>query len=78
MSELEIGVLASVCEACLESGDVSILRAMGLKPSATIKLCRQGEPCVVEILPAGPCEHGCVTRLGLARDLARRVMVVPV
>lgn len=73
--------MARVCEHCLDEKDASMLRAMGLKPNSMVRVCRAGEPCIVEVLTprgGGPCGCDCSTRLGLAKDLAQRVMVVPV
>lgn len=54
-----------------ETEDSSVLRAMGLRPDASIQMCRLGEPCIVAL--SGACGGGC--RIGLARDIASRVMV---
>lgn len=51
--------------------DCSMLRAMGLRPDASIQLCRLGEPCIVSLM--GACGGGC--RIGLAKDIASRVMI---
>ncbi len=53
--------------------EARMLRAMGLRPNASITLCRLGEPCIVAL--SGACGGGC--RIGLARDIAARVMVTP-
>ena len=47
--------------------DCAMLRAMGLRPEASIKMCRLGEPCIISL--SGAC------RIGLAKDIASRVMV---
>jgi len=51
--------------------DCSMLRAMGLRPDASIQICRLGEPCIVALM--GACGGGC--RIGLAKDIASCVMV---
>lgn len=80
---LRPGQVGSVCETCLDPADAAMLRAMGLRPNATIRVCRLGEPSIVEVLPsvAGSgtlCERpgGCCCRIGLSRFIASRVMVV--
>lgn len=78
---LGTGRIARVCEHCLNESDAAMLRAMGMKPGASVRVCRTGEPCIVEVLApsgGGPCGCDCSTRIGLAKDLATRVMVVPV
>lgn len=59
-----------------------MLRAMGLRPDATIRICRLGEPTIVEVLPGRPgagdlCNRpgGCRCRIGLSRMIAVRVKV---
>jgi Fe2+ transport system protein FeoA len=54
-----------------ESDDCSVLRAMGLRPDASIQMCRLGEPCIISL--TGACGGGC--RIGLAKGIASRVMV---
>jgi len=51
--------------------EVRMLRAMGLRPNASVTMCRLGEPCIVSL--SGACGGGC--RIGLAKEIADRVMV---
>jgi Fe2+ transport system protein FeoA len=53
------------------SDDAKMLSAMGLRPDASVTMCRKGEPCIVSLM--GACGGGC--RIGLARDIAEKVMV---
>ncbi len=53
------------------SEEVKMLRAMGLRPNASVTMCRLGEPCIVSL--SGACGGGC--RIGLAKEIAGRVMV---
>ncbi len=76
LGELSPGQMAVVCEHCLGPRDASMLRAMGMRPGASVRVCRQGEPCIVEVMPPGPCGCDCRTRIGLAAELARRIRVV--
>lgn len=55
------------------TSEVKMLRAMGLRPSASVTMCRFGEPCIVSL--SGACGGGC--RIGLAKEIAGRVMVDP-
>lgn len=73
LTQLARGRKARVSETNLEPDDLSMLRAMGLKPNATIEVCRMGQPCIVAL--EGICGGGC--RIGLSREIAARVMVQP-
>lgn len=81
LARLALGQTGVVCEHRLDPADAALLRAMGLRPNARVRVCRRGEPCIVEILPAAPGEGDgcdlpdCRCRIGLARPLAERVMV---
>lgn len=73
LAQLKRGQTARVESASLERDDADLIRAMGLRPSATVRMCRLGQPCIVEV-----CDStGPFCRIGLARDLASRVMVCP-
>jgi hypothetical protein len=78
LTALRPGQIAYVRHTNLEAGDAELLRAMGLRMSARIRLCRLGEPCIVEVFSGGEsCNRkgGCVCRIGLARPLADQVLV---
>ncbi|GMV24924.1 MAG: hypothetical protein AMXMBFR58_09550 [Phycisphaerae bacterium] len=69
-----------MCHHNLENGDAELLRAMGLRPKARVRVCKRGEPLIVEVLSG--CGHGgrgaedgCSCRIGLAGSLARKVMI---
>ena len=57
--------------------DGPVLRAMGLRPAARVRVCRVGEPTIVEVVGGvgETCRCGC--RIGLCRELAAKVMVRP-
>lgn len=73
LTQLTRGCRGRISEANLDADDRAVLRAMGLKPSASIEVCRAGQPCIVAL--SGICGGGC--RIGLSKDLASRVMVDP-
>jgi Fe2+ transport system protein FeoA len=81
LTDLRAGQAGSVCEHCMDAADATLLRAMGLRPNARVRVCRTGEPTIVEVFPsrAGDgalCEKAdCRCRLGLAWVLASRVKV---
>jgi hypothetical protein len=48
--------------------DCALLKAIGLTDRCLLRVCKAGEPCIVEVK---------ATRIGLSRTLARGVFVVP-
>jgi len=75
LAELRPGQTGVVHDLESNEADAAVLRAMGLRGNARVRLCRAGEPCIVSILSgsAEQCSEGC--RIGLARPLALRVLV---
>ncbi|MBK9188346.1 MAG: ferrous iron transport protein A [Phycisphaerales bacterium] len=83
LTTLRAGDVGTICETCLDPADAAMLRAMGLRPNATIRICRLGEPTIVEVSPSRPgsgdkCSRpgGCSCRIGLSRMIAQRVKVL--
>lgn len=73
LTQLPRGGRGTVNPDNLDAADFATLRAMGLRPNATVEVCRLGQHCIVAL--TGACGGGC--RIGIARDLADRVMVEP-
>jgi len=48
--------------------DCALLKALGLTDRCLLRVCKAGEPCIVEVK---------ATRIGLSRTFARGVFVVP-
>jgi Fe2+ transport system protein FeoA len=44
------------------------LRALGLTDRCLLRVCKAGEPCIVQVRQ---------TRIGLSRELARGIFVIP-
>lgn len=73
LTSLEAGQIGMVTRTMLSDQDASLLRAMGMRPGARIRLCQAGEPWIVEVRrPGGAC-----SRIGLARAIAQGVHVGP-
>jgi Fe2+ transport system protein FeoA len=75
LSQLHVGARCTVCphtDDC--ASDVETLRAMGLRVNATVRVCRCGDPFIVDVRHAAG--GGC--RIGLSRRLAQRLMVSPI
>lgn len=75
LTQLKPGQTTRIRHANLDAEDAALLRAMGLRPSAFVRMCRAGEPCIVEVFAGGATS--CACRIGLARPLADRVMCEP-
>jgi Fe2+ transport system protein FeoA len=69
LSQLRAGCHATLACRLMEAQDGEMLAAMGLTDRCRLRVCRAGEPCIVQV--AG-------FRLGLAAALARRILVVPI
>lgn len=76
LSKLKPGQTAIVRGGTLDASDAAYLRAMGVRPAALVRVCRLGHPCIIEVLSGGRecCGMGSC-RIGLAKELAQRVMV---
>lgn len=78
LCSLAVGDVAVIVDKHLADDDRALLRAMGLERSATLRVCRVGEPCIVAVTTAGAqggrLDAGCC-RIGLARPLAERIIV---
>ncbi|MBL0926296.1 MAG: ferrous iron transport protein A [Phycisphaerales bacterium] len=74
LTQLQPGQEGVIRGASLGEDETAMLRAMGLRLNARVKMCRLGEPCIVHLVAGGGC--GC--RIGLARPLADKVRVGPI
>jgi uncharacterized iron-regulated membrane protein len=68
LADLPIGCTARLRDTHLDGESRSQLRALGLTDGSVLRVCKQGEPCVVQVR---------TTRIGLSSGIARRVFVVP-
>jgi len=68
LSELAVGAVARFHESRLDPEDYHLLQTLGLTKSTRIRLCKGGEPCIVQVR---------ATRIGLSRSVAGRIFVVP-
>lgn len=71
LTQLRHGETGRVLTNQLDPKDAALLRAMGLRANAEVKLCRPGQPCIVSVVGL----HGACCRIGLAAPLAARVVV---
>ena len=68
LTELAAGAEAQLHAAQLGDDDFALLEALGMTPSCRFRVCKAGDPWIVQIRE---------TRIGLAASVARRLLVVP-
>jgi Fe2+ transport system protein FeoA len=71
LTQMRSGETGRVLTNQLDPKDAALLRAMGLRANAEVRLCRPGQPCIVSVVGV----HGACCRIGLAAPLASRVVV---
>lgn len=69
LTKLAVGRRAHVHQADLDAATARFLRAIGLTSTAELRLCKKGEPCIIQVRS---------TRIGLSKMVARKISVVPV
>jgi len=60
------GECGRIVSSRLGENDGELLRAMGMSEHCRLRVCRSGEPCIVQIDS---------TRLGLSREMTRLILV---
>jgi Fe2+ transport system protein FeoA len=68
LAQLQPGTIARMHAAHLTQQDCALLRALGLSDRCLLRVCKSGEPCIVQVR---------ATRIGLSRELARSILVIP-
>jgi len=68
LCDLPVGQTARFHEARLDPEVSNLLRVLGLTNASVLRLCKAGEPCIVQIRS---------TRIGLARSVAASIFVIP-
>ncbi|MGE0447178.1 MAG: ferrous iron transport protein A [Vicinamibacterales bacterium] len=69
LADVEAGTTVRMSDARLEPGSRALLRALGLTDGSVLRVCKQGEPCVVQVR---------TTRIGLSSRVARDVFILPI
>lgn len=67
LSDIHRGVEVTLHSTLLQKEDRALLSAMGLTERCTLRVCQQGEPCIVQVR---------TTRMGICRRLAACILVV--
>ena len=68
LSALQTGRTGRLHEARLDDQSVGLLRALGFSCTEEFRLCKAGEPCILQV--GG-------TRIGVSRTVASRIFVIP-
>ena len=68
LTRLKAGGRARMHRADVDSSTRRYLCAVGLTAACELRLCKAGEPCIVQVR---------TTRIGLSKLLAGRILVVP-
>ena len=68
LSDLTPGRRARLLKASLTPQDCALLSALGMTDRCILRICKVGEPCIVQVQS---------TRIGLSRAVADGIMVVP-
>ena len=68
LSALRTGRTGRLHEARLDDQSIGLLRALGLSGSESFRLCKAGEPCILQV--GG-------TRIGVSKMVASQIYVIP-
>ena len=68
LTSLEVDASARFHDSRLATEDRDTLRGLGLTEGAMLRVCQQGEPCVVQVR---------ATRIAIARRVAHAIFVKP-
>lgn len=68
LTSLAPGQMCTLHAAHVDRGCGELLRALGLTDRCRLRLCKVGEPCIVQVR---------ATRIGLSRLVADAILVLP-
>ena len=68
LCELAVGSTARLHGDDLDPEVLSLLQSLGLTRTSEMRLCKNGDPCIVQVR---------ATRIGLSKEVAGQVRVVP-
>jgi Fe2+ transport system protein FeoA len=66
LTDLQVGATARLHDAQIDAESRAQLRALGLTDRSLLRICKQGEPCVVQVR---------ATRVGISSHIAQHVFV---
>ncbi len=68
LSDLAAGKVVRLHAADLPAHDCALLGALGMTDRCVLRICKIGEPCIVQVQS---------TRIGISRSVADGILVVP-
>jgi Fe2+ transport system protein FeoA len=68
LTELEPGIVARLHGTQLDAQTRLFLRSLGLTDASTLRVCKCGEPLIIQVR---------TTRIGLSRTVGHKILVVP-
>jgi Fe2+ transport system protein FeoA len=69
LTDLPVGAEARLHAADLDAQTRSLLRALGLTDASRVRVCKRGEPFIVQVRE---------TRIGISKIVADQMLVVPI
>lgn len=69
LCDLRVGDSARFARSEVDEATAQFLRIVGLTHASELRLCKNGDPCIIQVR---------ATRIGLSSTVARRVFVVPI
>ncbi len=67
LTTMRVGCVATLCEV-RDAASRGVLRSLGLTDHCQMRLCKVGDPCIVQVQ---------ATRIGLSRVVAENLFVAP-
>ena len=67
LTTMRVGCVATLCEV-RDDASRGVLRSLGLTDHCQMRLCKVGDPCIVQVQ---------ATRIGLSRVVAEHLFVTP-
>ena len=67
LSTLEAGTEGHLSDTSLDADTRSLLRSLGLTDLSRLRVCKSGEPCIIQVR---------TTRIGLSNTVANKIYVV--
>jgi Fe2+ transport system protein FeoA len=68
LAALDTGATARLHTVATDPEACSLLRALGLTEGSVLRVCQQGDPCIILVRS---------TRIGISNRVAQQVVVVP-